>query len=129
MEGVKSMEKLLLSPLLLGDELYIVYKQHVDVSVFFSEFLVLVVSDGIDKLVGERLAGGVKHFGVWIVIQYVMSYGVHKMGLAQTYAAVEEKRVVCLRRLHSHGQSRRVSHPVAVSYDKRAENIFRIEIA
>ena len=61
-QGIKCVEKFLLSTLLADNKLYIVDEQHIVVSVFFPEFGgcdIVLVPDGIDQLIGEFLGGNV----------------------------------------------------------------------
>jgi len=52
-KSIEGMEELLLRSFLSGNELYVVYKQYVNISVFGSEFFISVVFNGIDKFVGN----------------------------------------------------------------------------
>ena len=57
-QGIKCVEKFLLSTLLADNKLYIVDEQHIVVSVFFPEFGgcdIVLVPDGIDQLIGKFL--------------------------------------------------------------------------
>ena len=53
---IEGVEKLLLSCLLSGDELYIIDEEEVDVAVFHAEFLARAVLYGFEQLVCELVA-------------------------------------------------------------------------
>ena len=84
------MEKFFLCPFFFGNKLNIVDQQHVNVPVFVAEFLVFVVLDGQDQLIGEGFAGYIKHLRRWILIQYKVRDGMHQVGFAQPGVSVQK---------------------------------------
>ena len=84
------MEKFFLCPFFFGNELNIVDEEHVNVPVFVAEFLVFVVLDGQDQLVGEGFAGNVEHLRCRILIQYKVGNGMHQVGFAQPGVSVQK---------------------------------------
>ena len=115
-EGIEGVEELLLGGVLAGDELHIVYHQHVHIAVLVAELGVGVVLNGLYELVGKGLAGDVGYAGGGVVLLYFIANGVHKVGLAKANVTVNVERVKCLRRLCRHGLCRGVGYIVAAAY-------------
>ena len=68
------MEKFFLGTFFTGNELDIIHQKDINVSVFASELLVLIITDGVDQLIGEFLTGHIEDFGFVVVFQYEMSH-------------------------------------------------------
>ena len=85
-----------------------------------------VVTDGIDQLVGEFLAGNVQYPLGGIIFQHLVADGVHEMGFAQAYAAIHEKGVVGLARLLCHGQGCGMGDAVEAAGNEVVKNVLGI---
>ena len=127
-ERVEGVEELLLRPLLVGQELHVVDQQHVDRAVALAEVRHAVEADRVDQLVDELLGGQVEHPQLRPGAQDLMADGVQQVGLAEAHAAVEEERVVALRRVLGDGLGGGVGELVGLAHDERAEQVLRVEV-
>ena len=128
MQGVEGVEELLLGLLLAGDELDVVEQKQVGVAVFVAEFQVFALADGLDQLVRELLAGDIDDVDVGVPLLHLGGDGVEQVGLAQAGVAVEEERVIHVRRLLHHGQRRVVGDDVGGSDDEFFKGELGIEL-
>ena len=126
-ERVKRVEKLLLGCLLLGDEVDVVHEEDIDGPVAAPEFRGRFGLDRGDELVGETLAGNVDDPLVGPPSVNRLADGVHEMGLPQSHAAVDEERVIRLRRRFGHRQRGCVGEPVALPDDKPVERQLQVQ--
>src|SRR5215510_2721659 len=117
------MEKLFLHALLMGEELDIINQQDVHVAELIAEGGHAVIAQGIDQLVGELFAGDVADGRLRLASLDLMTDGLHEMGLAHAYAAIDEQRVVGLGRTLRYGLGRRVGKLVAGAYDKSIKRV------
>ncbi len=78
-------------------------------------------------MVEERLAGDVGDPQARLLLAEVMSDGLHQMGLAEPHAAIEEERVVALRRLPGDGLASGMREAVGGPDDERLEGETRVE--
>ena len=106
-QRVERVKELFLRRLFAGEELDVVDQQDVDLPVPVAEFRRPVILQCDDELVGEFLARDVHDVGAGIVEHDAMADRVHEVGLAQTDAAVEEKRVIGACGGAGHGLRRR----------------------
>ena len=78
------MEKFLLSLLLSFDELYVIYKKHIELAVLIAEYPGLVLLDGRYIFVCEHFGRYIKYLGLRIIAYYLNSDGLHEMSLSET---------------------------------------------
>ena len=64
------------------------------IAVFFSEFCSLFVLDGFYIVIHEGFAGVVKHLCLGIVLEYIVGYRMHEVGLSKSDASIEIKYLV-----------------------------------
>ena len=96
MQRIEGVEELLLGALFLRQELNVVHQQHVHIAELIAEADHLVIAQRVDHLVSKFLAGEIANGGLRLAALYLMSNGLHQVGLAHSNAAVEEQRVVGL---------------------------------
>src|SRR6266513_2813690 len=97
-QRVECVEKFLLRSLLTTQKLNVVNQKKVGLAITFPEFDQITVLDRVDELVDEQLTGDVEHLHVFPFRPDELADGLHEMGLAQTDAAINEKRIVRTRR-------------------------------
>ena len=88
------MEEFLLGCFCFSDELNIVNKKNITVSVFLMESIGIMVSDVIDKLVCEKLTACVDNFCIGTLLLDFVHDSEKQMGFSETGMAVNEKRVI-----------------------------------
>ena len=128
-ESVEGVEELLLRPLLVGEELDVVDEQDVDGPVALAEGRHAVEADGVDQLVDELLGCQVHDLERRPLLQDLVADGVQQVGLAETDPAVEEERVVAVRRALGHRLGGGVGELVGGADDEGAEDVAGIEAA
>ena len=128
MQGVEGMEEFLLGGIPPGDELDIVHHEDVYVAEAVAELHVPALLDGGNQLVGEVLAGDVEQALLRVLLLHIVADGVHEVGLAQAHAAVDEQRVVRVRRGLSHRQRRRMGEAVAAAHHEGVEGVLGVEL-
>src|SRR6266545_4098576 len=121
------MEEFLLDPLLVLEELHVVDEQQVIGAVALLEALDPFVAQRVDEVVHERLAGDVFDREVARVLGDVLGDRLHQVGLAETGAAVDEERVVRLRRRFCDRECRRMGETVRGADHEQVEDVLRIE--
>ncbi len=126
-QRVERVEELFLRLLLVLQELDVVDQQHVDVAVAPAEALGLAVANRVDEVVGELLGADVPHARAGEQAHRVVADGVQQVCLAKTRLAVDEQRVVRLRRRLRDRDGRRVGEPVARADDEGLEGVLRVE--
>ena len=122
------MEQLLLRFGLALQELYVVDQQHVGRTVAILEAVAGLVLDRLDELVGEGLDRDVDHFQVAVLLVDVVADGLQQMGLSQSYAAVDQARVVGPSGVLGDRHSRAEGELVAVTFDKAGEAVVGVEL-
>ena len=70
-QGIEGVEHLLLSGVPVGDELHVVHEEHVGAPVFFPEFGVAALSNGLDQLIGEGVPLDVDNLVIRVVLWMV----------------------------------------------------------
>ena len=96
-ETVKCMEKFFLCGFFSYNKLNIIDEKNVNIPVFFTEFAhcrIISVSDGFDQFICEFLTGYIENPAVFVVFQYKMSDGMHKMRFSETGSAVNKQRII-----------------------------------
>ena len=126
-EGIEGVEKLLLGGVLAGDELHIVYHEHVHIAVLVAELGVGVVLNGLYQLVGKGLAGDVGYAGGGVVLLYFVANGVHKVGLAKSGTSVDEQRIIYMTRCLSYCKCCGMCKIIIVTNDKCLKCIVRFK--
>src|SRR5206468_996971 len=126
-ERVERMEKFLLRPLFTTEKLNVVNQKNVGLAITLPEFDQITVLDCVDELVDEQLTRDVKHLHVFPFRPDELADGLHKMGLAQTDAAVNEQRIVRTRRRLRDGETGRVRDFIVRADYERFEGVSRIE--
>ena len=92
-QGVERVEEFFLGRIFPGDELHVIDHQHVDRPEQFLEIHHLPVAQGLDEAVHELLGGQIQHAQLGAADLQLMRDGMHQVGLPQTDAAIQEKRV------------------------------------
>ena len=126
-ELVEGVEELLLRPLLARDELDVVDQEDVDGAVLGAELGDAVVADRVDELVGEALGREVEHAQARVEAGDLVADRVQQVGLAEADAAVDEERVVGLRRQLGDGLAGGLGELVGVADDEGVEGVARGE--
>ena len=122
------MEELLLSALFLGNKLDVVDEQNVDGAELVAKAGHAIVADGVDHLVGEFFRGDVRDAGHGLAAFYLVTDGVHEVGLAHADSAVEEERIVGARGPLGDGQGGGAGKLIAIADDESIECIALIEL-
>ena len=124
-EVVEGVEELLLRPLLARDELDVVDQEQVDGAVLGAELRGPVVADRVDQLVGEALGREVEQAERRVEPRDLVADRVEQVGLAETDPAVDEERVVGLRRQLGHRLAGGLGELVGVADDEGVEGVAR----
>src|SRR6266852_7719 len=127
-ERVESVEELLLSALLAGDELDIVHQQHIHSAEAVAEAGHAVKAQRVDHLVGELFGADIGEPRRGVALLDPVADGLHQVGLAHAHPAIEEQRVVGLRGLLGHGQRGGMGELVRCPHHKRVEDIAWAEL-
>src|SRR4051812_1812126 len=127
MQRIEGMEKFFLGPFLLRQKLNVVYQQHVHVAELVAEAGHLVVTQRVDHLVGELLAGEIADGSFRLALLHLVSYGLHEVSLAHSHAAIKEKRVVGLGGALGDGLRGGVRELIAAADDEVVKLIFLVE--
>ena len=126
---VKCMEKFFLSGFFSYNKLNIIDEKNINISVFFTEFAhcrVISVSDGFDQFICKFLTGYIENPAVFVVFQYKMSDGMHKMRFSETGSAVNKQRIVGIPRRFGNCESCCLGEFVVTSYNEGVEGVFWI---
>ena len=123
------MEELLLDPLLVLEELHVVDHQDVVGAVALLEALDPLVAERVDEVVHEGLARHVADGELRGVLAHVLRDRLQEVGLAEAGAAVDEERVVRLRRRLGDGERGGVGEAVGRADDEGVEGVLRVEAA
>ena len=129
MKTVKCVEKFFLSGFFSYNKLNIIDEKNINISVFFTEFAhcrVVSVSDGFDQFICEFLTGYIENPAVFVVFQYKMSDGMHKMRFSETGSAVNKQRIVGIPRRFGNCESCCLGEFVVASYNEGVEGVFWI---
>ncbi len=126
-QGVERVEKLLLRPLLAGQELDVVDEEKIDVAIALLEVDRLLEADGVDELVHEGLATDVEVPDSHLAPQHLVADGLHQVGLPEPDATVDIQRVVGAGRLLGDGGRRGVGELVARADHERVEGVARVQ--
>ena len=124
---VERMEKFLLRSLLATEKLNVVDQKKVGLTITLPEFDQITVLNRVDELVNEQFTREVDHLHVFPFRPDELADGLHEMGLAQTDAAINEKRIVCARRCLRDCQTRGMRDFVVRADDERFKCVSRIE--
>ena len=128
-QRVEGVEELLLEALLALEELDVVDEQDVVGAVALLEALDPLVAQRVDEVVDEGLARHVAHARAPGVLGDVLRDGLEQVRLAEPRAAVDEERVVRLRRRLGDGERGRVGEAVRRADHERVERVLHVEAA
>ena len=126
-EGVESVDELLLGPLLSLEHLDIVDQQRVERAIARLEQLRPITSKGSDELAREPLGGRVVNDEGRVVAAHVVDDGAQQVGLSESRRAMQEERVVRLARQLGDGQGGAVGEPVPGADDEPVEGVGGIQ--
>ena len=120
MQCIERMEELIQGGFLAAEELDIVNKQHINLSVSTVEFsnltLALVrVLQRVNEFVREFLRRDVSNLQPGILDQCIVADGVQQVGFAQTRSAIDTQRVEILPGTFGHGQCDRTGKTVGIA--------------
>src|SRR5215213_3230921 len=121
------MEELLLDPLLVLEELDVVDQEHAEGAVALLEALDPLVPQRVDEVVHEPLARDVADGEIVRVLADVVADRLEKVRLAEAGTAVDEERVVGLRRRLGDGERGGVREPVGGADYERVEGVLRVQ--
>ena len=93
-QRVEGVEKFLLRPFLVREEMNVVNQQRVDRAVVVLEAFLSTVADRRDHVVQPLFGAQVSDVGVRVVLLNAIAHGMHQMRLAQARLPVDEQRVV-----------------------------------
>src|ERR1700738_243118 len=93
-QRVEGVEKFFLRTFLPAQELNVVDQKQVGLAVTLSEFDQIIVLDRVDEFINEQLAREIDHLGIFLFGHHVLANRLHQVRLSESYAAVNEKRVV-----------------------------------
>ena len=122
------MEELILGLLFAGQKLHVVDNEDVDVAVLIGEGRVLLLLDGIDELVGERLDTDIGDALGWIVLVDLVTDGLHQVSLTETDATVHKEGIVLSARIFGHGLGGGVGKVVRGTDDEALERVAAVEV-
>ena len=125
-DRVEGVEELLLDPLLVLEELDVVDQEQVVGAVALLEALDPLVAQRVDEVVHEGLARHVAHRELALVLADVLRDRLQEVGLAEPGAAVDEERVVRLRRRLGDRERGRVREAVRRADHERVEGVLRV---
>src|SRR4051794_10140884 len=128
-ERVEGVEELLLDALLVLEELDVVDHQDVVGAVALLEPLDALVAERVDEVVHEGLARHVADGEVRRVLADVLGDRLEQVGLPEARAAVDEERVVGLRRRFGHRERGRMRKPVRRADHEGVEGVLGVEAA
>src|SRR5918997_2990125 len=123
-EGVKER---FLSLDLAFQKLYVVDKENVVLPVALLKVQRCVVSDGVDKVVGKVFAGHVPDPHARLLVLDVLPDGVKQVCLSETYATVDEERIVDDSGRLGDRQGCGMSEAVAGADDEGVEGVLDLE--
>src|SRR6266704_3556040 len=124
---IECVKEFLLGPLLAAQKLDVINQKKIGLAITLPELDQITVLDRVDELVNEEFARDIDDLHVFFLRPDVLTDGLHKMGLAQTYPAVNEQRVVRARRSLRHGKACRVRDLIVRTYYKRFKCVPWIE--
>src|SRR5215475_11859437 len=126
-QRVECVKKFLLRPLLTTEKLNVVNQKKVGLPITLPEFDQIAVLDRVDELVDEQLTRDIDHLHVFPFRPDELADGLHKMGLAQTDAAVNKEGIIRTRRRLRDSETGCMRDFVIRTDDERFEGVSRIE--
>ena len=126
-ERVECVEELFLRLFVIGEELNVVDRQHVEVAVEVAELLELTFFDRFDEVVDESFARQDSDLGHRFGFDNFLADCVEQVSFAQAGTTVQEQRIVHRSRQIADRQRRRMRQAVARAGDKRLKNITVLE--
>src|SRR5690606_14175316 len=128
-QSVEGMEELLLRAFLLGKELDVVDQQRIYRTIEALEFIDRVELRRLDHVRYETLGMQVDHLRIGILLEQVITHGMHQVGLAQTNAAIQKERVIAVLGIVGVLPGRGAGQLVGFAFDKLLEGKGAVEIA
>src|ERR1051326_8422290 len=125
-KGIEGVKEFFLGAFFAGEKLDVVDAKQIGLTIAFPELDQVVVLDRVDELVDEQLARKINDLRVFLFRDHVLADRLHEMRLAETDAAINEKRVVSARRRLRDRETRRVRDLVVRPNDERFESVARI---
>ena len=123
------MEEFFLCTFLTDNELNIIDQQNVVRPVLIAELSrreVVLITDGINQLIGEFLTRYIKNLCIRVIFQNKMTDGMHQMRFSESHASIDKKRVVDFSRGFGNRQRCSMGQIVVGTDYKGIECIFRI---
>src|SRR6056297_4030105 len=120
------MKKLLLHAVLACQKMDVVNQQNVDIAIFVSKSRQLSVLQSRNIFVYKRFRRYVAH-GLFLVLENMVSYGMHQMGLSQTYTAIYKKGIVGRGRRMRHSQRCSMGETVGIPHHKIVEFVVGVK--
>jgi hypothetical protein len=127
-QGVEGMEQLLLGAFLVLEEVDVIYQQQIHRAVAVLEGRSALAMYGVDEVVGEVLRGYADYLELRIEEPGPVAYGLHQMGLAQSYTAVDEEGVVGSSGIGGYGHGSIGCKGVVFSYDIVFEAVIQYQL-
>ena len=97
-QRLERIEELLLRTVLVGEELDVIYQQQVERVIAVLEFVKSLALVSLNHIGDKLFSVDVENLAAGLVCQQAVAHGMHQVGLAQTNAAIDEKRVVQMPR-------------------------------
>ncbi len=123
---IEGMEEFFLRSFLAGKELNVVDQQHVHAAELVAEGGHLVVAQRVDHVIRKLLARYVTDGRLRLAPLHFVPNSLHQVGLAHADAAIQEQRVVSLRRTLRHRLARCMRELVAAADYECIERVARI---
>ena len=125
---IEGIEKLLLCAFPPGDKLNVIHHQNINLADSVAKLVGFFLLNRADQFIGEGFACQIKNLRLRVFLQRKVPDRLHQMRFAQPHTAVNEKRIVRVRRILRHCQGRGMGKPVTRTNDKAIKCIFRIQM-
>src|SRR5205807_9719919 len=127
-QGIESVKVLFLCAFVLRQELDIIHQQHIYSAELVAEAGHLVIAQRVNHLVDELLAGDVANGRLRQPTLDLMSNGLHQVGFAHTYPAIEKERVIGFRWTFRYGLASCMGKLIPAADHKCVERVPWIEL-
>ncbi len=122
------MEELFLSAFLACPELYVVYKEDIDIPELAPELAHLLAAYEVYEVVDEPLRSVIADLGAGVVLQDPVAYGLEEVRFAEADAAVDEKRVVFAAGVVGGRRTGGVRELVGLAHDEVLEGVLGAQV-
>ena len=130
MKVVEDLEEDFLGTFFLGEELHIVYDQHIEVLIEVDELVVIALFGRINELIDEFFGTHENHHFLFVGLFDEVANGMGQVGFAQSTSAEYHEGVECgSAGLLSDGQTCISCQFVAIAFHKIVERVAGIELA